>query len=196
MLSEASHLANSEATHAARVDLRFQKTFWADLCAKSAGPADSVEVGIAVLAGSNRHRMSSTGWAKANHPAAISEAQDRKLVLGHVILDHDVHTLNVHTPPEEICGHQDPLLEVLPTNESASVQRWLGQLLSDPGAADTSRMLGEGAGEHSGGQLWCLGALSDIHTNHRSHTHALGKKRMRVCCVSQRWPQAVSCRCG
>ena len=32
-------------------------------------------------------------------------------VLGHVIIEHDVDTLDIHSPAKQICGHQDPFAE-------------------------------------------------------------------------------------
>lgn len=34
-------------------------------------------------------------------------------VLGHVVVEHDVHSLNVHATTEQVCGDQNALLEVL-----------------------------------------------------------------------------------
>jgi hypothetical protein len=34
-------------------------------------------------------------------------------VLGHVVVEHNVDTLNVHAATKEIRSHKDPLLEVL-----------------------------------------------------------------------------------
>ena len=34
-------------------------------------------------------------------------------VLGHVVVEHNVHSLNVHATTEQICRHQNTLLEVL-----------------------------------------------------------------------------------
>ena len=34
-------------------------------------------------------------------------------VLGHVVVEHDVHPLDVHAPPEQVGGDQNALLEVL-----------------------------------------------------------------------------------
>ena len=30
-------------------------------------------------------------------------------VLGHVVVEHDVHALNVHAAAEQVCGHEDSL---------------------------------------------------------------------------------------
>lgn len=47
-------------------------------------------------------------------------------VLGHVVIDDDVDTLDVNTPPHKVGGHQDALkavLEVLVTVQPEDEQR-------------------------------------------------------------------------
>lgn len=34
-------------------------------------------------------------------------------VLGHVVVEHNVDTLNIHTTTEEVSGNKDALLELL-----------------------------------------------------------------------------------
>lgn len=43
-----------------------------------------------------------------SHPVQI-----RVGIFWHVVVEDDVHTLNVHPSAKQVCGHQDPPLEVL-----------------------------------------------------------------------------------
>ena len=46
--------------------------------------------------------------ASSGHPMKVGIR-----VLGHVVVEHNVDSLNVHSSTEEVGGNQDPLLEIL-----------------------------------------------------------------------------------
>ena len=45
-------------------------------------------------------------------------------VLRHVVIEHDVHTLNVHSSAEQVGRYQDTLLEILELLISKQQQWW------------------------------------------------------------------------
>lgn len=38
-------------------------------------------------------------------------------ILGHVIVEHDINSLDIHTTPKQVCGHQNSLAEILTTED-------------------------------------------------------------------------------
>ena len=54
-------------------------------------------------------------------------------VLRHVVVDHDVHALDINPAPHQVCRHQDALvalLELLVLLQPAAQQEGVGQQVS------------------------------------------------------------------
>lgn len=67
----------------------------------------------ASLLSPSAHPYNTAGNPPSSTPDPVEVLVRAVVTIGEVVVDHDVHALDVDTAPKEICRDEDPLLEVL-----------------------------------------------------------------------------------